>query len=95
MPERPRMRASHCEVPLAALVRLSDLAAGDAARLHRRELTEGEICLLAAMGLTEGCRLVVRSAGDPCIVEIRTTRIGLARSVADRLLVLSELADVR
>jgi Fe2+ transport system protein FeoA len=43
------------------------------------------------MGLTEGCRLVVRSHGDPCIVEVRATRIGLARSVAERLLVLADL----
>jgi Fe2+ transport system protein FeoA len=42
------------------------------------------------MGMNEGCLLVVRSNGDPCIVEVRTTRIGLARSVAERLLVVSE-----
>jgi Fe2+ transport system protein FeoA len=71
--------------------RLSELATGAVARLHRRDLSEGEACLLAAMGLTEGCRLVVRSSGDPCIVEVRSTRIGLARSVAERLLVLGEL----
>lgn len=73
-----------------ALVRLSEMTAGRAARLDRRELTEGEACLLAAMGLTLGCRLVVRSSGDPCIVEVRSTRIGLARSVASRLLVTDE-----
>ena len=73
------------------LERLSNLATGTVARLHRRELSEGEACLLAAMGLTEGCRLVVRSSGDPCIVEVRSTRIGLARSIAERLLVLGEL----
>jgi len=72
-------------------VRLSALRAGDSARLHQRQLSEGENCLLAAMGLTEGCRLVVRSNGDPCIVEVRATRIGLARSVAERLLVLADL----
>ena len=72
-------------------IRLSALRAGDSARLHRRELSEGENCLLAAMGLTEGCRLVVCSHGDPCIVEVRATRIGLARSVAERLLVLADL----
>lgn len=73
--------------PAPALVRLCDLPAGGIARLDRRELAEGEACLLAAMGLTEGCRLVMRSCGDPCIVEVRSTRIGLARSVASRLLV--------
>jgi len=72
------------------LLPLSELAAGRVARLDRRELSEGEACLLAAMGLTLGSRLVVRSSGDPCIVEVRSTRIGLARSVAARLLVSDE-----
>ncbi len=71
-------------------VRLSELAKGAAARLHRRELSDNEACLLAAMGMTVGCRLVVRSSGEPCIVEVRSTRIGLARSVAEQLLVLAE-----
>ena len=44
------------------------------------------------MGMTEGCRLRVRTSGDPCIVEVRSTRIGLARSVAVRLVVASETA---
>jgi Fe2+ transport system protein FeoA len=78
-----------------APVRLSELAAGRAARLERRELSEGEACLLAAMGLTEGCRMVVRVLGDPCIVEVRTTRIGLARSVAERLYVRAERPESR
>jgi Fe2+ transport system protein FeoA len=73
-----------------ALERLSSLAPGAVARLRQRELSEGEACLLAAMGLTVGCRLVVRANGDPCIVEVRSTRIGLARAVADRLLVHDE-----
>jgi Fe2+ transport system protein FeoA len=34
---------------------------------------------------------VVRVLGDPCIVEVRTTRIGLARNVAERLYVFAEL----
>lgn len=69
---------------------LSEIAAGRSARLDRRDLNEGEACLLAAMGLTLGSRLIVRSSGDPCIVEVRSTRIGLARSVACRLLVRDE-----
>lgn len=85
------------KAPLAELgsptgsVRLTDLASGAVVRLHRRELSEGESCLLAAMGLTDGCRLVVRSSGDPTIVEVRRARIGLARSVAERLIVLGEV----
>lgn len=69
------------------LQRLADLPAGTVARLSCRELSQGEACLLAAMGMTEGCRLTVRTSGDPCIVEVRSTRIGLARSVAVRLVV--------
>ena len=77
------------------LVPLSGLAAGRAARLDRRDLSEGEACLLAAMGLTLGCRLTVRASGDPCIVEVRSTRIGLAKSVASRLLMREEGAPGR
>lgn len=72
------------------LTALSELGAGVAARLERRELSEGEACLLAAMGLSVGCRLLVRSSGDPCIVEVRATRIGLARTVAARLWVATD-----
>ncbi len=72
------------------LVPLCRLGAGESARLARRELAEGEGCLLAAMGLTEGCRLVVRSNGDPLIIEVRATRIGISRRLAERLLVRSE-----
>ncbi len=78
-----------------ALTRLSDLPAGGIARLSCRELSESEARLLAAMGLTEGCRLVVRTTGDPCIIEVRSTRIGLARSVAARLLVSRDGRDGR
>jgi Fe2+ transport system protein FeoA len=72
------------------LERLSDQAPGRVVRLRRRDLSEGEASLLAAMGLSVGCRLVVRASGDPCIVEVRSTRIGLARAVAERLLVHGE-----
>ncbi|KAB2965317.1 MAG: ferrous iron transport protein A [Thermoanaerobaculia bacterium] len=77
------------------LSRLSELAGGAVARLHQRELSDGEACLLSAMGLTAGCRLVVRIPGDPTIVEVRSTRIGIARSIAEKLLVLSELEPGR
>jgi Fe2+ transport system protein FeoA len=74
----------------AAHVRLSELATGRPARLHAVVLEPGEAGLLSAMGLVTGSRIVVRVAGDPCIVEVRATRIGLARSVADRLEVVAE-----
>lgn len=76
------------------LVPLARLPAGRAGRLHGRDLAQGEACLLAAMGLVEGCRLVVRASGDPYIVEVRATRIGLARRLAERVLVRVEGEEV-
>jgi Fe2+ transport system protein FeoA len=76
-------------------VPLSGLAAGRSARLQGRgDLAQGDACLLAAMGLVDGCRLVVRASGDPCIVEVRSTRIGLARRLAEHLLVRVEAEPV-
>ena len=76
--------------PGTETMRLSDLATGQPARLHAVVLDPGEACLLSAMGLVTGSRLIVRVAGDPCIVEVRSTRIGLARSVAEQLQVQAE-----
>jgi len=70
-----------------ARCRLLELPAGRQARLVRLDLDPGEACVLAALGLATGSRVVLRVAGDPCVVEVRSTRIGLARGVASRLLV--------
>lgn len=75
----------------ARLEPLSRLAPGRAARLRRHDVGPGEACLLTAMGLSSGCRLVVRQSGDPCIVEVRAARIGIARAVAERLFVQPEI----
>lgn len=76
---RPPEAATRC--------RLLELPAGRWARLVRLDLDPGEACVLAALGLATGARVVLRIAGDPCVVEARSTRIGLARGVAARLLV--------
>lgn len=76
--------------PAYDLIPLTQVAVGRVARLHGRDLGRAEACLLAAMGLTEGSPLVVRADGDPCIVEVRATRIGLARRLAERMLVRVE-----
>jgi len=76
----------------AAGVALADWPSGAPARLVASRLPSLETRLLAAMGLTLGARLVVRNQGDPTIVEVRATRIGLARAVAARLLVVAEPA---
>lgn len=70
--------------------RLTELGAGACARLLRCDLPDAEGSLLAAMGLTEGCRLEVRKPGDPLIVQVRATRIGLASRLAHEIVVRAE-----
>jgi Fe2+ transport system protein FeoA len=69
-------------------VQLTNLAAGCAARLHSADMGEDDFALLEALGMTRSCRLRICKAGDPWIVQVRDTRIGLAASVASRLLVV-------
>lgn len=69
---------------------LSQVRAGCKARLHSAALTNEECALLRALGLTDQCLLRVCKAGEPCIVEVRATRIGLSRQVAQGLFVVPE-----
>jgi len=73
-------------------MRLSDLSAGRVARLHRSDLAPQDCALLRALGMTDRCVLRVCKVGEPCIVEVRSTRIGLSRSVARGLFVVPETA---
>lgn len=74
----------------AGAVRLSDLAPGQMATLHGADLTPHDCALLNALGLTDRCVLRICKIGEPCIVQVRATRIGLARSVADGILVVPQ-----
>ena len=69
---------------------LSQLRAGSMARLHSAELAQDDCALLKALGLTDKCLLRVCKAGEPCIVEVKTTRIGLSRALARGLFVVPE-----
>ncbi len=71
-------------------VRLSELASGRTARLMRTDLSAQDCALLQALGLTDRCMLRVCKMGEPCIVQVRTTRIGLSRAVADGIFVVPE-----
>lgn len=73
-----------------APVQLTELCPGRCARLHAAELGGDELALLRALGLSQKCRLRVCKAGDPWIVQVRETRIGLAASVAEKILVIPE-----
>lgn len=73
-------------------VRLCDLPAGATARLYAADVPGEDGALLRALGLTEHCRLRLCKAGEPCIVQVRTTRIGLSRIVAEQVLVVPDTA---
>lgn len=66
---------------------LTELAEGERARVEQRTVGPLEAELLAALGLREGSELRVCRAGDPCIVEVRSARIGMTRRVAEQLAV--------
>ncbi len=74
----------------ATPIRLSELEAGRKARLHKAALEPQDCALLRALGMTDRCVLRICKIGEPCIVEVRATRIGLSRAVADGIFVVPE-----
>ncbi|MGH9159823.1 MAG: FeoA domain-containing protein, partial [Vicinamibacteraceae bacterium] len=77
MPTAPAIPASPVHP-----VRLSELRAGAHARVHAADLASEDSALLKAIGLTERCLVRVCKAGEPCIVQVGATRIGLSGIVA-------------
>lgn len=77
---------------VAAPMRLSTLGPGKVVRLHAADLPPQDCALLRALGMTDHCLLRICKVGEPCIVEVQSTRIGLSRSVADGILVVPETA---
>lgn len=76
-----------------AKVSLADLHPGDRCWVRVDDLDRTEQSLLGALGL--GGRSPVRlcQAGNPTIVEVRGTRVGLDEAVARRLWVVREGAE--
>ncbi|MBM4006252.1 MAG: ferrous iron transport protein A [Planctomycetes bacterium] len=71
-------------------VPLTQLQRGQRARLDAgcmAGLPKNDQCLLRAMGVHEHCELRVCKPGEPCIIEVERTRVGLSGPVAQRLLV--------
>lgn len=61
---------------------LSELSAGTEAILANATCGTDEGPLLRAMGLEPGERVRIARQGEPCIVEVRGTRIGLSRDIS-------------
>lgn len=76
--------------PPALAVRLSTLRPGATARFDRAEVDSQSRDLLRALGLTQASRVTLCKVGEPFIVQVRATRIGLARSLAVGIFVIPE-----
>ncbi len=66
-------------------VTLSELPAGAEGTLSSDRLCPEDRTLLNAIGLTEQSSVRVCRQGEPCIVEVHTTRVGLAKEIARQL----------
>lgn len=69
-------------------VSLAQLTVGSLARFHATDLSPDAAHQLRALGLTTECQVRLCKKGEPSIVQVRSTRIGLARDVARRIFVV-------
>lgn len=74
--------------PSSYPVPLCDLPVGQVARLHAVDLDDAAAGLLRALGLTSDADLRLCKGGEPCIVQIGGTRLGVSAAVASHILVL-------
>jgi Fe2+ transport system protein FeoA len=73
-------------------VPLSSVAVGAVATLHEVRDDESRT-MLRSLGLHDACVMRLCKVGDPCIVQVRATRIGLSNAVARCLYVVPEAAS--
>lgn len=67
---------------IARHVSLTAVPVGAMVRLHDTQLDQDTRELLRSLGLTDASPLQVCKHGDPCIIQVRATRIGLCAAVA-------------
>ena len=75
---------------ITAPVPLTALEAGTSARLHATRLDDDTRSLLRALGLTDASRLRVCKCGEPFIIQVRATKIGLSSVVAGNIYVVQD-----
>jgi Fe2+ transport system protein FeoA len=74
--------------PSSKPIRLTDLRAGARVKLYEARVDKDCREWLRALGLTDASDLRLCKHGDPWIIQVRSTRIGLSKSVASRVFVL-------
>ncbi len=75
-------------VPTTVPISLTELAVGAVARLHEVCLDPEACHQLRSLGLTTSSQLRLCKKGEPCIVQVRSVRIGISGAVARRILVV-------
>jgi Fe2+ transport system protein FeoA len=78
------------ELAAPAPVQLTSLTAGSVGRLHDTDLDDDTRSLLRSLGLTDASRLRVCKSGEPFIIQVRATRIGVSSAVARGIFVIPE-----
>jgi Fe2+ transport system protein FeoA len=71
------------------------LPPGASARLMATRLDADTRDLLRALGLTDASTLEVCKPGDPFIIRVRQTRLGLSRAVAEGIFVVRDNGQAR
>ena len=67
---------------------LSDLPVGATARVHDAQLDADSRARLRGLGLTDNSLLRVCKQGEPCVVQVRATRIGMSGRIARHVVVV-------
>ncbi|MGE0593075.1 MAG: ferrous iron transport protein A [Vicinamibacterales bacterium] len=74
----------------SAAIPLTELRPGAVARLLETRVDAECRAQLRALGLTDACTVRLCKHGEPCIIQVRTTRIGLSKAVASGVFVIPD-----
>lgn len=69
--------------PEARIQRLSEVASGSVCRIDAVAATADHAARLAGLGITVGRQVRVLRTGDPTVVQVYGSRLGLARALAE------------
>ena len=88
----PPLTPPKTAAPVRPAIPLTAVPVGCQATLHEvRDAASKPV--LRSLGLTDDCVLRLCKVGDPCIVQVRSTRIGLSNTVARCLFVVPDDSD--
>lgn len=74
-------------IKIPGSIPLTSLAIDGSARFHDNGLTTDDRDTLRGLGLTDGAVLRVCQQGEPCVVQVRATRIAITHRVARAIFV--------